>query len=543
MVRRVVLLALAVLAASGILASVPSAQVVPPPSPVLSGQPSEWSNDPNPAFNWTPDAGTFRCSWDSPTFADCTSPANPPSPLGAGGHTFQVVAVDAEGNESAPTSYSWTIDLLPPQLPDITAEAVSPAGANVTFAATDNSSPPAPPPTLTNCTTPSGSTFQLGTTPVTCTATDAAGNPNTESFSVTVQDTTRPTLLQHRDVIQQSSGSTTVAYSLPVAEDLADPSPSVECSPASRSVFDVGSTPVTCTATDNAGLTSLPMTFDVIVQTGPAPGQPGITASVPKATRSSEVRFDLVLTGISAECVLDRPTGPGDFAPCANPQTYSGLGEGPYLFTVRAENALGNISQATYAWTVDRTAPERVAGFAARTGSRAVKLRWTKPIDVDYLRIRIWRKRATGGDWKRIATRRGSASFTDRKVHNHVRYLYRIRSFDLARNRSVAAQLSAWPSPLRWPKYDSIVHSPPLVDWPRVRHASYYNLQVWRDGRKLLSVWPSNSQYRLRSIWRFHGAQHTLAGGRVTVFVWAGFGPKSRADYGPLYGKTRFRLG
>src|SRR5437870_1939374 len=54
--------------------------------------------------------------------------------------------------------------------------------ANVTFSpsATDNC-----PGVTTNCTPASGSTFNVGTTPVNCTATDASGNTANCSFSVT----------------------------------------------------------------------------------------------------------------------------------------------------------------------------------------------------------------------------------------------------------------------------------------------------------------------------------------------------------------------
>jgi hypothetical protein len=38
----------------------------------------------------------------------------------------------------------------------------------------------------------SGSTFAMGTTPVTCSATDASGNAGTAGFTVTVSDTTAP---------------------------------------------------------------------------------------------------------------------------------------------------------------------------------------------------------------------------------------------------------------------------------------------------------------------------------------------------------------
>jgi hypothetical protein len=72
----------------------------------------------------------------------------------------------------------------------ITAEATGPGGAVVTFAATasdghDGDLTP-------TCAPPSGSTFALGATSVTCTAEDAAGNEGSASFTVTVQDTIAP---------------------------------------------------------------------------------------------------------------------------------------------------------------------------------------------------------------------------------------------------------------------------------------------------------------------------------------------------------------
>jgi hypothetical protein len=42
------------------------------------------------------------------------------------------------------------------------------------------------------CTPPSGSTFPIGTTTVTCTAKDDSGNSSQADFSVTVEDTTAP---------------------------------------------------------------------------------------------------------------------------------------------------------------------------------------------------------------------------------------------------------------------------------------------------------------------------------------------------------------
>ena len=84
-------------------------------------------------------------------------------------------------------------------------------------------------------------------------------------------------------------------------------------------------------------------------------------------------------------------------------------------------------------------------------------------------------------------------------------YRYRIASLDLAGNVSALGEVTAWPSPFLAPGYREVVHAAPLVDWRSVRQATYYNMQLWRNGRKILSVWPARSQYRLRSSWTFHG--------------------------------------
>lgn len=545
-VRGIAFLALGVVAAAGVLVSASAGQVAGPEKPTLTTTLGPWSTETTAtfAFSSSPDATGFLCRLDSNAAGGepCTSPATYQS-LAEGAHFFQVRAVDASNAESTPATFEWTVDLTPPSLPDdIVTEAVGPEGTNVAFAATDNLDQS---PGLA-CTPSSGSTFPLGPTDVSCTATDAAGNRREGSFEITVRDTTPPTLEPHQDVIrdQESAQGAVVTYMPPDALDIADPDPVVQCAPAPGSVFPIGETEVTCTARDAAGLTSDAVTFKVIVQQGAVPAKPGITSNVSVLTNRREASFELDLEpGVSAECRLEGPSGSGSFTQCASPKTYSGLVDGPYLFTVQVTNGIGNVNQASYAWTVDLTSPVAVVRFSARPGPRVVNLAWTTPIDVDYERVRIFRKRAGSGAYELIAERVDAASYTDRRVSNHVRYLYRIRSVDLAGNASAAADAWAWPTPILSPRYDAIVHRPPVVDWKPVRNAAYYNMQLWRDGRKLLSVWPAGSQYRLRSSWTFLGRRHMLAGGRITVYVWAGFGAKAAARYGPLYGQTRFTLG
>ena len=136
---------------------------------------------------------------------------------------------------------------------DQTAEATGPAGAVVAFGT----------PTATDnldafvgvaCVPVSGSVFPLGTTTVQCSAQDAAGNASHVSFTVTVRDTTRPTLTLPgaiADVATSPAGK--VITFTATATDAVSAAPTVSCTPASGSTFAIGDTVVTCAAADAAG--------------------------------------------------------------------------------------------------------------------------------------------------------------------------------------------------------------------------------------------------------------------------------------------------
>jgi hypothetical protein len=117
---------------------------------------------------------------------------SPAGPFGLGSHAVTLTAFD--GLESARCVGTVTVvDVTPPALTCPAAQVLEcrNGGAVATYAAqaTDNCGP-AP----TTCAPPSGSTFPLGQTPVTCSAADGAGNAASCDFSVTVRDTTAPVL-------------------------------------------------------------------------------------------------------------------------------------------------------------------------------------------------------------------------------------------------------------------------------------------------------------------------------------------------------------
>jgi HYR domain-containing protein len=107
-----------------------------------------------------------------------------------------------------------------------------------------------------SCSRPSPSLFAIGTTAVPCTARDAAGNTATGSFNVTVQDNEAP-VLDVPDAIRAKAKhgkrKATVTYGPVTVRDNSGASLAASCDPASGGRFRVGTTTVTCKATDAAG--------------------------------------------------------------------------------------------------------------------------------------------------------------------------------------------------------------------------------------------------------------------------------------------------
>ena len=178
------------------------------------------------------------------------------APLGTSHLVY--VFKDSHGNRTYCGGFDVTVvDTTAPAIAgrpaDITKEALSAAGATVTWTS----------PTATDlvdgsrtvsCTPASGSIFALGVTTVTCASTDAHGNSATATFTVTVRDTTPPTLTVPSSITAEATSRTgAVVIFSASASDLVDGTRTVTCSPASGSTFAIGSTTVSCTATDSHG--------------------------------------------------------------------------------------------------------------------------------------------------------------------------------------------------------------------------------------------------------------------------------------------------
>lgn len=76
----------------------------------------------------------------------------------------------------------------------------------------------------------------------------------------------------------------------------------------------------------------------------------------------------------------------------------------------------------------------------------------------------------------------------------------------------------------------------PLLRWTAVRRARYYNFGLYRNGKKILDLWPRQARAQLSSGWRFAGRTYQLTPGRYRWYVWPGFGPPAAHRYGPTIG-------
>ena len=192
------------------------------------------------------------------------------APTTAGTHTFTVQwsrslspqgSNDANAFSRSATSINFSVRVLantPPAITvpaSFTAEADSSAGwtSSWTVSASDAEDDPDPTP---SCVPAAGSVLPLGVTTVTCTVADSVGSSVSDHFDVTVVDTTAPTLRgvpSDIAVTTSDAAGRAVSFTDPTATDAVDASPNVGCAPESGSVFPVGTTEVTCTASDRTG--------------------------------------------------------------------------------------------------------------------------------------------------------------------------------------------------------------------------------------------------------------------------------------------------
>jgi hypothetical protein len=182
----------------------------------------------------------------------------------------------------------------------------------------------------------------------------------------------------------------------------------------------------------------------------------------------------------------------------------------------------------------DTTAPV----FAAKhsniakkvSGKKRIKVVYKRPVATDAVDGKVTSvcSPRSGSKFK-LGTTRVTCKATDE--HKNTRKIsFSVRVSALGKRALIA------------PASGANLSSPPLLKWAAIAKASYYNVQVYKNGHKVLSIWPRASSFRLTRGWKFGGVKRRLAPGTYTWYVWPGFGHLAAAKYGRLIGKGTFKI-
>ncbi|MGH3002035.1 MAG: hypothetical protein ACRDM1_05135 [Gaiellaceae bacterium] len=223
---------------------------------------------------------------------------------------------------------------------------------------------------------------------------------------------------------------------------------------------------------------------------------------------------------------------------CTAAQIYSG----PDRIAARVDGTCrdnaGNSTSVSASLRYDSTAP-RLGDVAVTVGDGSATLSWRQPRDTSA--VTVTRTPGRSGAHASAVYRGRTPHFRDAGLRAGVAYRYTLTSSDEAGNEArtvITADVRA----LYAPAPGARVKAGGRLAWVAKRGARYYNLQIFRNGRKVMTTWPVMHSFRLPRRWTFDGHAQTLRRGTYRWYVWPGIGMRSRAHYGRLLGGSFFRV-
>jgi hypothetical protein len=198
----------------------------------------------------------------------------------------------------------------------------------------------------------------------------------------------------------------------------------------------------------------------------------------------------------------------------------------------------GNSASSSFAVEYDATAPQ-LTSVSVQSTVGANIVHWKSSSSNDVAAIsRI----ARGSRSERSLFSGPGAGFVDKKIQDGVEYRYSVRTYDQAGNGSQARTVVALPKVVSLGKkigYTPRTAGTPILSWPTRRGASYYHVQLFRNGKRILAAWPLTTELALHQSWRWAGRRYRLTPAQYAWFVWAGLGPRKAARY-KLLGHSTF---
>ncbi len=238
---------------------------------------------------------------------------------------------------------------------------------------------------------------------------------------------------------------------------------------------------------------------------------------------------------------------------CAAPIVYKGPDTEKTSLTGTCRDKASNTSQPSILELKYDTKPPSLARVKFAIDNRGIALKWAA--SKDSLTFAVVRRPGLKGPKPSTIYLGAARAFTDKRLARGEKYRYTVTAYDQAGNGAAkvfTARAShslttptqttterATPA-LASPALGARLSTPPLLAWTVVRQATYYNVQLFYEDRKILSIWPKDPRLQLQKSWKYDGRTYTLKPGRYRWFVWPGFDKLSANRYGKLLGSRYF---
>jgi len=226
-------------------------------------------------------------------------------------------------------------------------------------------------------------------------------------------------------------------------------------------------------------------------------------------------------------------------ASCTPPATYAGPANAGAAVGGSCTDNAGKTITASFGFAYDATPPALTA--AADPGDQTVALSWQAGGDAAPIAsVQVTRTGGTNAASAAMVYDGTGTGFNDTRLKNGVHYTYTITARDLAGNATVQTVAATPAARLLSPALNAHLSAPPMLTWTVAPGATYYNVQLFRGGGKVLSMWPKQATLQLRRRWKFEGRRYRLKPGTYRWYVWPGLGRRKAGRYGHMIGSGTF---
>jgi hypothetical protein len=483
--------------------------------------------------NWTVTSGVKGDNgWylSTVTIHATTLPSGCPAPIDITFHTTDEAHNFSCGSPPVNPFASIFIDTTPPTVTGASADRPTDKNGwythavNVVFAGSDGAAGSGTS-GIASCTKTAYAGPDSGAAAAAGTCRDVAGNVSAAGSFALKYDSTPPTPTAAPSRAADSNDWYSHPFSVSFAGSDATSGLDSCSAAASYSGPDTASAQLTGSCTDQAGNTSsiaFPFHYD---------GTPPIASATPSRKPDADGwynhPFSVTFSG------TDAGSGMGS---CTDTQTYSGPGSTSGQVPGTCVDKAGNSAGASFSFKYDAT-PPTVSNVSAAIGDGTVALSWRQSADTTS--VTVLRAPGRSGAGPTEVYRGKATTFNDKGLRMGVTYRYTIAATDDAGNSDqvgISAAMRALYAPLPGQR----VKAGATLAWIPDKSASYYNVQLFRNRKKVLSTWPVAAHFRLPRSWKFEGRRQTLKPGKYTWYVWPGLGTRTKSKYGKLLGGSTF---